>query len=169
MLKAGADEAVVFVYGGMDRPSNPSIPPGKKIRAEGEKPDTREPRWVDLTRYNGENYDEAGDERWDDSWDRADNHLLALFDRYHAQVGGKLAVLVYAPGATRLLFTIEGRTVADYFIAEIAEHDSGYHVVELPIKERCLPNFYLQGRILNHGERWPLKEVELEKVEREED
>ena len=85
--------------------------------------------------------------------ERDGQQLLALFDRQHVAVGDRLRVLVYAPyQRARLLFTIEGRTVVDYFITWTPAGDGHYHVIEIPIKERYLPNFYLQGRILT-GER----------------
>jgi uncharacterized protein YfaS (alpha-2-macroglobulin family) len=58
-------------------------------------------------------------------------------------------VLAYIPSPeARVLFTIEGRTVVDYCVVQSKAADGDYHVLEIPIKERYLPNFYLRGRIL---------------------
>jgi hypothetical protein len=109
--------------------------------------DQEEPRWVDLSDYHAQEDGRTG------RWERDGQQLLALFDRQHVRVGDRLRVLVYSPyQRARLLFTIEGRTIVDYVVAWTPAADGCYHVIEIPIKERYLPNFYLQGRIL-YGQR----------------
>lgn len=164
-LTAGAEHANIFVYGGHARPHETPSLDISEIKENDARINPREPRWVDLTRYSGPYYDEVSDERWDDAWDRKQNRLLALFDKYHAHVGGSLAVLIYAPNAGKILFTIEGETVADYVLADIPKGES-YQVIEIPIKERYLPNFYLQGRIAGRGQARVEEELELLRKER---
>lgn len=145
-VTAGEETVDLFVYGGTSHPFQNSGPAKEqKELPHNAPPVPPEPCWVDLTNYHGEEYGEAED------WHHGDrsHRLLALFDRHHAAVGDKFRVLVYAPYKhARLLFTIEGRTVVDYFITDTPASDSHYHVIEIPVKKRYLPNFYLQGRIL---------------------
>jgi len=139
-LNDGEQETTIYVYGGEN-------PPSRRLEELAEGNDSPyQPRWINLTDYDLE----------EDGHSRRPRHdpatLLALFDQQHVEVGGKLRVLVYAPyDRARLLLTVEGRTVVDYVVEHVtAQEDSGhYHVVELPIKPRYLPNFYVQGRIVS--------------------
>src|SRR5262249_29406070 len=100
--------------------------------------------WVDLSTREGEL---DGQSRQDVELGRP-GALPVLFDRRLVKVGERLRLLVYAPyRQARLLFTIEGRTVVDYHLVTTAGPEA-YHVVEVPIRERYLPNFYLQGRMV---------------------
>src|SRR5262249_1379595 len=75
--------------------------------------------------------------------------LLALFDKHHAEVGGTLSVLVYVPSrGSRLLLTVEGRTVVDYLITTTPADGGRYVVVEVPVKERYLPDVFVKGRVV---------------------
>ena len=174
-LTAGAETRRLFVYGGTRPPAR--SPAGLKQRPQRPAgPASPGPRWVDLTCYGGETGDEEpygqrggnllGDER---------DRVLALFDRHHARVGDKLRLLVYVPyDGARLLFTYEGWTVVDYAIVETgARVGCRYHVVELPIRKRHLPNVYLRGRIVSGtglvGERELEPARELKAIERPEE
>ncbi len=145
-LTAGAEQTDIFAYGGNDPPRG--YPNQEQALQDADEETLYSPRWINLTDYALE----------EDGYSREDHrdpaNLSALLGRQHVEVGGKLPVLVYVPGnEARLLLTIEGRTVADYLVAKIdnkKDHAAGsYHVVEIPIKPRYLPNFYVQGRIIS--------------------
>ena len=120
-LSVGQESMLIFAYGDSGDPFEMLSPTGEK-----------DPDWEDLS---GEN---------------RIFQLPALFDRHKVEVGGKLRILVYLPcKSARLLFTLEGETVVDYFVTSIIATKSAYHIVEIPIKSRHLPNFYLQGRVLS--------------------
>jgi uncharacterized protein YfaS (alpha-2-macroglobulin family) len=150
-LTAGKEQTEVFVYGGSDHPSRTlSKRQDRLLRKSDEKAEddsdefflTQMRGWVDLTNDQTDRYA-------DSPFDHRGSHLLALFDRQEAKVGESLRVLVYVPAKrARLLFTVEGYTVFDYVTATTAGTRGSYHVVELPIKRRHLPHFYLRGRIL---------------------
>jgi hypothetical protein len=165
-VRAGEETTEVFVHGGTERPWDTA--PWSHDTAR------RERHWVDLSDYAGE---EDGDWR---GRDLTMDPLMALFDRQQVRADGKLAVLVYVPcKRARLLFTAEGRTVLDYFTTWTGDEPGFYHVVEIPIKRRYLPNFYLQGAILSEegaeavGRVWyrgrELKKRLVEKEDRGED
>ena len=164
-LTAGDETTEIFAYGGFDDPFDTF--PKEKARQEAER--TTGSSWVSLTDYRSE---EDGEPRRGDWDDRQEDHLLALFDRHHSAVGENLRILVYTPyKRARLLFTIEGRTVIDYFITQTSATDSAYHIIEIPIKERYLPNFYLQGRILAavEGERTRMRLKDQKRGEKRKD
>ncbi len=154
-LTAGKDQTDVFVHGGADHPTRTlSKRQDRLLRKLDEKPDdetddvlTANLRgWVDLTNDQAARYSNS-------LLDNPSAHLLALFDRQDAKVGELLRVLVYVPAKrARLLFTTEGYTVCDYFTAKTDSNRGHYHVVEIPIKRRQLPHFYLRGRILEGEE-----------------
>lgn len=152
-LWAGDESTVVFAYGGQEQPLLSAVPPHSRLHGPPKPGQERQdepgtaPGWVNLTDYRAEVEGRRTHTEHDGQ------QLLALFDRQHVLVGDRLRVLVYAPyPRARLLFTIEGRTVVDYFLTWTPAGDSHYHVIEIPIKERHRPNFYLQGRIL-YGEQ----------------
>ncbi len=162
-LTADRDQADVFVYGGTDRLSRTLSTRQNKLlhktdQTEEKEPDEwaerRLPGWVDLT-------DDRNEPFADNLFDRRGSHLPALFDRQEVKVGDKLRVLVQVPAAqARLLFTMEGYTVLDYFTARVENTKGYFHVIEIPITRRHLPHFYLRGRILE-GEHFAWKEQEL--------
>ena len=162
-LTAGKDQTDVFVYGGTEPPSRTlSKRQDKLLKKLEQKPDDEDDDllhiqtrgWVDLTDDHVSRYSPS-------TFDRHSTHLLVLFDRQDAKVGEPLRVLVYIPAKqARLLFTMEGYTINDYFTAKTDGSRGHYHIVEIPIKRRQLPNFYLRGRIL---------ECEIERVERVEE
>jgi len=164
-----ADEVDLFAYGGNMEPRE--FEPRDRPRMRGRHREDEGPRWVNLSDFNQEESQSLS------RYENPDQHLLALFDRRHVQVGDKLRILVYAPyKRARLLFTMEGRTVLDYFVTWTPQEPGCYHVIEIPVKERMLPNFYLQGRIIAGQERHNLeaakkgaKEAELKELAREED
>ncbi|MCI0459401.1 MAG: MG2 domain-containing protein [Gemmataceae bacterium] len=139
-LTAGAQKVDVFAYGGDKHPL--SLP--RKDQDKDEPAEVREPGWVNLSDYG---WQEHGDlARCEDPA----GHLFALFDRQQVTVGEKLRLLVFVPqGSARLLFTFEGRTVMDYLVLETPKGAGRYQIVELPIKPRHFPAFYLQGRIVS--------------------
>jgi len=171
-LTDGKTEARLFVYGGTDPPDATRYEPVKKARTDEPRSRTKhlpagsQPQWVNLTRYMGE--DGTEDDRdyegdWDEAWNDEADEVLALFEGHHAEVGRTVRVLVYTPHrSARLLLTLEGRTVADYHIVTVGAADSAYHVVELPITRRHVPNVYLRGRLLWASDEWarPLKAQE---------
>src|SRR5262249_12137407 len=133
-------EAEVFAYGGPTHPLDL-----KRGRGEDEEDaaERRGPGWVNLSDYRWQ--EEGGRSRCEN----AGQQLFALFDRQQAAVGDRLRLLVYVPFERgRLLFTAEGRTVLDYHITWTPRGKGPYHVVELPIKQRYFPSFYLQGRVV---------------------
>ena len=131
-LSSGNEAFDIFVYGGEDDPFATA-----QRQTVGS---STLPRWVNLSNYE---YEE------DHNYDSQNGcEMYALFDRQYVRAGDKLRLLVYAPfKRARLLFTIEGRTVSDYHVTW-SDSASHYHVVDLPVKTRHAPNFYLQGRIL---------------------
>jgi hypothetical protein len=154
-LACGDQNARIFAYGGKSPPPlfDALVQPAPGGAADGPRA-APQPQWINLTEYAGPDGDGlTGDlpacQSWDRTWDSPAWQLAALLDRQHASVGDKLRVLLYVPFApARVLLTLEGETVVDYFAADLPEGDSYYRVVEVPIKRRHLPNFYLQGRIL---------------------
>jgi alpha-2-macroglobulin len=148
-LTAGKDSTDVFVYGGFDNPGRTRNRQQEKRlkqqKASGDEWEGLElpgEGWVDLT-------DDREDGSWSELFNGREVHLLALFDRQQANVGGVCRVLVYVPAKrSRLLFTMEGFTVLDYLVAKVDDAKGYYHVIEIPIKRQHLPHFYLRGRIL---------------------
>jgi hypothetical protein len=146
-LTAGTDQADVFAFGGKDHPcttrSKRQDDLIRKVEQAGEDgADTAIRGWVDLT-------NDAADPYLNSPFDRRDSHLLALFDRQEAKVGDALRVLTYIPGSkVRLLFTMEGFTVLDYLTVNSEGSNGHYRVLDIPIKRRYLPHFYLRGRVL---------------------
>jgi len=142
-LTAGNERAHVFAYaaggGGSAEPARSARPVARDASVD------ESPRWVDLTDYEAEAEGLDADElpQW-----RRRGRVLALFDRRQAKVGETLKVLVWTEEGGRVLFTKEGRTVIDYFVAPADGAGGGYRVVEIPIVARHAPNFYLQGRAL---------------------
>jgi alpha-2-macroglobulin len=138
-LRAAGQQADLFVYGGDKHPVDL-----KREEPKAEK-ERRAPEWdwVNLSDYQRQEHGGLS---------RCENprqHLLALLDRQQVPVGDRLRVLVHAPQeGSRLLFTVEGRTVLDYVVVGTAKGKGPYHVVEIPIKQRYFPRFYLQGRVL---------------------
>lgn len=131
-LKAGDDEADLFVYGGKEHPEFHLL----RERAIAAT-------WVNLSdfAYQEHNHHSRFENRSENLW--------ALFDQQSLKVGEKLRLLVYVPHKdARLLFTFEGRTILDYAVISMIGKVGPFHVIELPIKERHFPNVYLQGRIL---------------------
>ena len=131
-IYCGSEYAVVFVYGEAVTPFATS-----SVRTSNDA------NWVNLAVYGGENSPQETNNnlRTPDLW--------ALFDRQHAEVGGTLKLLVYVPHkAPRILFTYEGRTVVDYTVVSPAGNGP-YYVIELPIRARHVPNFYLQACLLS--------------------
>jgi hypothetical protein len=156
LLTAGQASRRIFAFGGSKHPLDCHAAVPEKA-GDGKKD---LPRWINLTDYGAE---EDDDFRWD-SRDR-DGELWALLDRQQVGVGEKLRVLVYVPaGATRLLLTIEGRTIVDYLVARTDGSDP-YRVIEVPIKRRYLPNFYLQGRVLSEDGLAPAHAAPRERVQ----
>lgn len=146
-LVSGNEAFDLFVYGdGVDTPA--------LTRQEQDQPGNS-PRWVNLGDYAAEE-----DQVWAQ---RQAGDLHVLFDRQSVRAGDRLRMLVYAPfRRARLLFTIEGRTVSDYVVTW-SQSAGAFHVVELPIKSRHAPNFYLQGRILA-GEGEVARELPMERA-----
>ena len=141
-LTTGQASRRIFAFGGDQHPldCHPALPE----KADDGKQDL--PRWINLTDYRSE---EDDDSRWNSPDSCAD--LWALLDRQQVGVGEKLRVLVYVPaGDAKLLLTIEGRTIVDYLVARTSGKGC-YRVIEVPVKRRDLPNFYLQGRLLSEG------------------
>jgi hypothetical protein len=151
IVRAGDATTEVFIYGGTDSPRAT-----RPHQADGSR--RRQGQWVDLTDYAREEDGGRGER------DLMSSPLLALFDRQQVRVGDKLKVLVYVPcKRARLLLTAEGRTVLDYFTTWTADEAGYYHVVEVPIKRRYLPNFYLQGAVLSEEGPEPAARKWLEK------
>ncbi len=149
-LTAGKEQRDVFVFGGTDSP-NWTRSARDHARMNRDRQDEMprlsgpEPHFVNLTDYKREQ---------DDAWygkrdlNRSGN-LLALLDSQQGKIGEKLRLLVYTPGEeARVLLTIEGRTILDYIVFRTKSTTSRYHLLEVPLRPRHLPNFYLQGRIL---------------------
>ena len=147
-LTAGSEQTQIFVYDDLVAPEYAwTLRPLKQHKQTARKHD--EPQWVNLTRYDGEKHEEKHDRRWDDAWDHGRFSLHALFDSTHCRVGGRLRILLYVPyRKARILLTIEGRTIADYLVINHKPGDGRYKIVQIPIRKRYLPNFYLRGRIL---------------------
>lgn len=152
-LSADREQVDLFVHGGTDHPGETR---GKRqdqilrkleMEPEDESDDSRLIQthgWIDLT-------DDA--EERNPGWRQArGSRLLALFDRQSADVGDVLRVLVHVRAKkARLLFTMEGYTVVDYYTTTVDGARGHYHVVEIPIKRRHLPHFYLRGWVLEGG------------------
>lgn len=106
---------------------------------------SHDPGFVNLTSYSEEGDGEPG------SYEPAWQQVHALFAAQQAKVGDSLKLLIHAPvRQPRLLFTFEGRTIADYAILTPAG-DGPYYLVDLPLRARHLPNFYLQARVIGGG------------------
>ena len=166
-LTAGDHRAEFFIYGGKEPPYFTRTKPRERHAPEVPRDEVvqphynaQEPRWIDLSNTR--------DDEWPDTQVESRSHaiLLALPDRHDAQVGGTLRVLVYVPfDKARLVFTCEGWSIRDYHMATVDGTKGRYHVIELPIRSRHLPHFYLGGHVV-HGngvdERelrdWPLRE-----------
>ncbi|MEK6235857.1 MAG: MG2 domain-containing protein, partial [Planctomycetales bacterium] len=138
-LMIPGDEFDLFAHGGNQRPDRE--PPWQEQAADAGSRRERA-RWVDLSDYS-----------WEEDQTRANFRpsvpLTALLERSRVGVGEKLRVLIYAPSKrARVVFTMEGRTVVDYHAAN-SSSDGAFHVVEIPITPRHLPNFYLQGQIVS--------------------
>lgn len=147
-LTAGGEVAVVFAYAGDTAPE--PVPP----REWGEWPG-----WVDLSHYRSE---EEGTLLSDWPTDAA---VCALFDRQHAEVGGRVRFLIHVPfRKARVLFTVEGYTVLDCFVAEVK--DGPYAVIELPVTRRYLPNVYLQAFPISGDDRLDDREKPRDQLER---
>jgi hypothetical protein len=143
-LTNGREQREIFVFGGTDAPF---LTDRSRYRAEkDEMPPLRgehAPRFVNLSDYQQEQ-DRERHGYWPHS-----GHLLALLDRQRGKLGENLRLLVYTPGnEARILLTVEGRTIRDYTIFRVKSTTSRYHVLEIPLRERHLPHFYLQGRIV---------------------
>ncbi len=149
-IHAGADEAAIYVYAGDADPRAHSAKwhkndPRDPIN-EDSVPIMDIPKWVNLSDFVYET------ERHPSKWERSSQHVIALFDRHTAAVGGKLRMLVYLPRpGAKVLFTFEGRTIVDYQLWQSEAKGGRYQIVELPIKERFYPNIYVQGRIVPDG------------------
>jgi lipopolysaccharide export system protein LptA len=163
-IRAGSESTEVFAFGGKEFPT---------LYREGNEDDElktrsqRAPRWVNLTDYESD-----GDGNPGIGWTTS-RSIFALFDRQQVNVGDKLKVLIYVPAdEARILFTMEGTTISDYHIVHIKKTNTNYHVVEIPIRARQLPNFFLQARIISDSgaavELPERKVVELRKKELEE-
>jgi hypothetical protein len=135
-LEADGESRRLFVFGG----SEPPLEEAKRMeRGPAGEAESSGERWVDLGDFALE--EDGAPSPW------TPPELLALFDRRRLALGEPLRLLVYTPAAgARIIFTIEGETVADYFIAEPS--GERYRAVEIPTSERHLPAFYLQGRVL---------------------
>jgi hypothetical protein len=145
-LTAGDESAETFAYGGKESPWANLAKPKEELVEDGNvRHPAQKPGWVNLARLRAEDPDEAAEP------DDPRHDLFALFDRHEARVGAPLRVLVYAPfDRARLLFTCEGHSVRDYHAATVDGSASHYHVIELPVRPRHLPHFYLGGHVL-HG------------------
>lgn len=139
-VTAGDEQIDLFAYGGKE---HPSITWTRRTSLEPERTGKRTLsnfEWINLSKPNEEE---------EDNYRRDDRELLALLDRHEARLGDKLTVLVFVPfQKARLLFTVEGHTIRDYHTASFDEASGFYHVIELPIRERHLPHFYLGGHIV---------------------
>jgi len=117
---------------------------GKGIMPENQSGKTA---WVNLANYSNHDSLSPG---WD--WDRPSAFVpvpvTALFSRHEAKVGEDLELLVHHPAkdARRLIFTMEGRTVADYQIVKIEPSEDDYSVVKIRLEKRHVPNIYLQAQ-----------------------
>lgn len=152
----------VFAYGGPEKQ-------GEKVKGKHEAAPLD--RWVNLADYA--HFDPTGEDcpaaSNDSYWGYPNaprvpppSRVLALFDRRRARVGEELELLVWLPdvaGKARVMFTYEGRTVADYRVVELPASDSPYHVVKLPITARHAPNFYLQAHVLTDSADKPQKQA----------
>ena len=154
-LTAGKEQRDIFVYGGK---AVPHATESARYHAWVERETARETaedwtppfslrdsRFVDLTEYQRE-------EDYFRSYHTArarSGNLLALFEHQQGTLGDKLRLLIYTPSEeARVLLTFEGRTLLDYVVLRVKSRTTRYHVIEIPLRERHLPNFYLQGRIL---------------------
>jgi hypothetical protein len=162
-LSASGQEVEVFAHGGDEHPF--------ALRKKDAKRDWAEPwrgDWVNLSDYHMQEHGAPA------RCESEEQQLLALFDQQQVAVGEKLRLLVYIPHTSaRLLLAIEGRTILDYVIRQTALGAGHYQVIEIPIKQRYVPGFYLQGRILAgtgkvEAGRWPLRE-RLQRLRRDED
>jgi len=141
-IKAGEDTTTIFAYGGSDHPRTFAVHEDDRDEAMSR---FAKPKWVNLSDFAQEEHEHPS------RWEKPSQHLYALFDRQSLDVGEKLRLLVYVPHTqTRLLFTMEGRTILDYAIVDAKAEAGAYRVIELPMKERYFPNFYLQGRLITN-------------------
>ncbi len=164
-ITAGKESTRIFAYGGEEFPT-------LFQEAEGDEVNQKRSRqslgWVNLTDYAHDGIGRPAF-RW-----TGDQSLFALFDRRQVNVRDKLKILVFLPAKdARILFTMEGTTISDYYIVDLKKTTTNYHVVEIPIRTRQLPHFYLQGRILSGtgiNTDWPRREQdELKKIQLEEE
>ncbi len=139
-IRHADEQRPVFVYG-----SKPPTARGGEGREEGAAE-----TWVDLANFD--DYQRLEFDSWGGGRDLRQAPVLALFDEQTTPEGSKLRALVYLHRPhkrARLLFTFEGRTIVDYAILGLGESPHGYQIVEIPIKQRHLPNFYLQAHLLH--------------------
>jgi hypothetical protein len=162
-LTNGKEQRDIFVFGGMDAPFLTD-----RSRYHAEKDDMpplrseHSPRFVNLS-----DYEQEQDRERDGYWPHS-GHLLALLDRPQGKLGDKLHLLVYVPGdEARILLTVEGRTIRDYNIYRVKSTATRYHILEIPLRERHLPHFYLQGRVVwlhRDAKREAIDLIQLEKL-----
>ncbi len=139
-VRAGDEELPVFAHGGTEPPWTTCT------RRQAQALDEVGP-WIDLAHYSGT---EGGSDHSSDNR----SPILALLGPQEGVVGGTLPVLVYVPfESARLFFTLEGHSVVDYFAVRVEGRASRYHVVNLPLRDRHRPHFYLQGTILAAGRK----------------
>src|SRR5262249_21450239 len=97
--------------------------------------------------------------------------LLPLSARQQGGFGNKLRLLVYTPFQQgRLLFTLEGQTVVDYHTVTFTDATEAYHVIEIPLRDRHRPHFYLRGRFVHAESPLPVRQPQRrERTDRERD
>lgn len=160
-LRAGDEEHDIFAYGGKEPPDATTT--RSRQNRDG---DTAGP-WIDLAHYENES-----GESWNDAAPLPCLH--AMIGSHEGQVGGTVPVLVYVPASSaRLLLTIEGHSVLDYVPVRVASATTHYHVLQVPLRERYAPHFYLQGCVLGLTgaedvlERQQMARKALEKLRRD--
>ena len=164
-LQAGDQSAEIFVFGGKEPPYH------TWTRAQQAREDLDLSRrssfshWINLSRPFHD---------LDDSDNPGDRDLHALLDQQKVELGKSCRFLVYVPfPKARLMFTQEGHSVRDYHALTVENASSFYHVIDMPVRARGLPHFYLGGQIIagevgEHARR-PLREQrkaqELERLD----
>ena len=152
-VRAGAAHAEIFIYSPGAAGQSALLRQAPAMGAAEEVPNPDRPRWVNLTNPlpdDDDEFDGSGDD-YRSRYATPDQQVWALFSRHHASAGDTLPVLIYAlQPRPRVLFTFEGRTVADYHLAAPAG-PGPYHLVELPIRGRHAPNVYLRARTIGHA------------------